>query len=111
MCARDGRVGGWWMLSHVCLFVIPLTVAHQAPLSVEFSRQEYLSGSPFLPPGDLPNPGIEPKSPSVRAGYLPSQPLGKPIPTLGQDKRSKLVIQSCPSSGINENDRKTGTSP
>ena len=48
------------MLSHVQLFVTPGTVARQAPLSTEFSRQEYLSGLPFLTPGDLPNPGIEP---------------------------------------------------
>ena len=45
-------------LSHVQLFVTPWTVAHQAPLSMEFSRQEYWSGLPFSPPGDLPNPGI-----------------------------------------------------
>ena len=38
---------------------IPWTVAHQAPLSLEFSRQEYWSGLPFPPPGDLPDPGIE----------------------------------------------------
>ena len=45
--------------SHVQLFVTPLTVAHQAPLSVGFSRQEYWSGLPFPSPGDLPDPGIE----------------------------------------------------
>ena len=47
--------------------VIPWTVAHQAPLSVEFSRQEYWSGLPFPSPGDLPNPGIKPGSPSLQA--------------------------------------------
>ena len=47
------------VLSHVQLFVTPWTVAHQAPLSLEFSRQEYWSGLPFPPPGDLPNPGTE----------------------------------------------------
>ena len=45
--------------SHVRLFAIPWTVAHQAPLSMGFSRQEYWSGLPFPPPGDLPDPGIE----------------------------------------------------
>ena len=45
-----------------CLFVTPRTISHQAPLSMGFSRQEYWSGLPFLPPGDLPNPGIEPAS-------------------------------------------------
>ena len=45
--------------SHVQLFATPWTVAHQAPLSMGFSRQEYWSGLPYPPPGDLPNPGIE----------------------------------------------------
>ena len=49
-------------LSRVRLFVTPWTVAHQAPPSMEFSRQEYLSGLPFPSPGDLPDPGIEPGS-------------------------------------------------
>ena len=48
--------------SHVWLFVTSWTVAHQAPLSMEFYRQEYWSGLPFLSPGDLPSPGIEPPS-------------------------------------------------
>ena len=51
-------------LSRVQLFVIPWTVAHQAPLSLEFSRQEYSSGLPFPSPGDLLGPGIEPVSPA-----------------------------------------------
>ena len=50
------------LLSHVQLFVTPWTVAHQAPLSLGFSRQEYWSGMPFPSPGYLPNPGIEPES-------------------------------------------------
>ena len=50
-----------------------MTVAHQAPLSMEFSRQEYWSGLPLPFPGDLPNPGIEPGSPALYAG-LPSEP-------------------------------------
>ena len=49
-------------LSRVRLFVTPWTVAHQAPLSMGFSRQEYWSGLPFPSPGDLPDPGIEPVS-------------------------------------------------
>ena len=54
------------MLSHsvVSDFASPWTVAHQAPLSMEFSRQEYWSELPFSPPGDLPDPGIEPTSPA-----------------------------------------------
>ena len=50
-------------LSRVQLFVTPWTVAYQAPLSMEFSRQEYWNGLPFPSPGDLPDPGIEPRSP------------------------------------------------
>ena len=50
------------MLSHVRLFATPSTVPHLAPLSMEFSRQEYWSGLPFATPGDLLNPGIEPVS-------------------------------------------------
>ena len=51
--------------------VTPQTVAHQGPLSVGFPRQEYWSGLPFPPPGDLPNPGVEPKSPASQADSLP----------------------------------------
>jgi len=49
-------------LGHVQLFVVPRTVARQVPLSMGLSRQEYWSGLPCLPLGDLPNPGIEPAS-------------------------------------------------
>ena len=49
-------------LSHIQLFVTPWTIAHQAPLSTGFSRQEYRSGLPFPPAGDLPNSGIKPVS-------------------------------------------------
>ena len=63
-------------LSHVRLFVTQWTVAHQAPPSMEFSRQEYWSELPFPSPGDLPNPGIEPGSPALQAGALPSEPPG-----------------------------------
>ena len=48
------------------------TVAHQAPLSIGFSRQEYWSGLPFPSPGDLPDPGIKPRSPALHADSLPS---------------------------------------
>ena len=64
--------------SHVRVFVTPWTVAHQAPLSMEFSRQEYWSGLPFPPPGDLPNPEIEFRSPALKADCLLSEPPGKP---------------------------------
>ena len=54
------------------------TVARQAPLSREFSRQGYWSGLPFPSPGDLPNPGIEPGFPALQADSLPFEPPGKP---------------------------------
>ena len=54
----------------------PWTVAHQAPPSMEFSRQEYWSGLPFPSPGDLPDPGIEPGSTALQADALPSEPPG-----------------------------------
>ena len=59
------------MLSRVQLFATPWTVAHQAPPSMEFSRQEYWSGLPFPSPGDLPNLGIEAESPTLQADALP----------------------------------------
>ena len=64
-------------LSSVGLFATPWTVAYQAPQSMEFSRQEYWSGLPFPSPRDLPDPGIEPGSPTLRADALPSEPPGK----------------------------------
>ena len=66
-------------LSRVQLFATPWTVALQAPLSMGFSRQEYWSGLPFPSPGDLPDPGIEPRSPALQADTLTSEPPGKPI--------------------------------
>ena len=60
-------------------FATTWTIAHQAPLSMKFSRQEYRSGFPFPSPGDLTDPGIEPWSPSLQADSLPSEPLGKPV--------------------------------
>ena len=53
-------------------------VAHQAPLYMGFSRQEYQNGLPFPSPGHLPNPGSEPGSPSLQANSLPCKPPGKP---------------------------------
>ena len=64
-------------LSHVRLFAPPWTVAYQAPPSMGFSRQEYWSGLPFPSLGDLPNPGIELRSPALSADALPSEPPGK----------------------------------
>ena len=66
-------------LGRVRLFVTPWTVAHQAPPSMGFSRQENWSGVPFPSPGGLPDPGIEPRSPASQAEALTSEPPGKPM--------------------------------
>ena len=78
------------MKGSVCVFVCactcpqlcptlcnPMDCSRQAPLSMEFSRQEYWSGLPFTSPGDLPDPWIEPGSPALQADSLPSEPPGK----------------------------------
>ena len=68
----------WVSLSHVLLFVTPWTIIHQAPVSLELSRQEHKIPSP----GVLPDPGIEPGSPALQADSLPSKPPGKPLKIL-----------------------------
>ena len=78
-------------LSCVRLFATPWTVAYQAPLSMGFSRQECWSGLPFPSPGDLPNPGIEPRSPALRADALPSEPPGKPMTNLDNILKSRDI--------------------
>ena len=66
------RVGG--LVTKLCLTLeTPWTVAHQAPLSMGFSRQESWSGFPFPSSVDLPNPGIEPRSPALQADSLPTE--------------------------------------
>ena len=65
-----------WLLSCVQPFVTPWTVAHQAPLSMGFSQQEYWSGVPFPPLGDFPDPGIKPSSPAQQVDSLPLCYLG-----------------------------------
>ena len=69
------------MLSHsvVSDSVTPWTVACQAPLSIGFSWQEYWSGLPFPPPGDLPDPGIKLRSPALAGRFFISEPPGKPV--------------------------------
>ena len=66
------------LYSCVRVFVTLWSVAQQAPLSMGFSRQEYWSGLPFPPPGDFPNPGMEPMSPALKADSLPAEPQGSP---------------------------------
>ena len=68
-----------YLLSHVQLFVTPWTVAHEAPLSMGFYRQEHWSGLPCPAPGDHPNPRIDLRSPTLQAdSFPPSEPPGKP---------------------------------
>ena len=71
--------GSCAVLSHwVVSDSLPWTVARQVPLSLGFSKQEYWSGLPCPPPGDLPKPGIEPRPPTLRADSLQSETPGKP---------------------------------
>ena len=67
-CLAGG--GGGLVAKSYPTLVTPWTVARQAPLSIGFSRQEYWSGLPFLSPGDLPDPGIKPRSLALRAESL-----------------------------------------
>ena len=70
--------GGGGLVAKSCLtLATPWAVAHQAPLSMGFSRQEYWSGLPFPSPGDLPDPGIQPRSPALQADSLPTELWGK----------------------------------
>ena len=79
--------------SHVWLCAIPQTVASQAPLSMEFSRQKQWSGMSFLPPEDLPDPGVEPRSSARQTDSLPSELPRKPPLT---PYVCVLVAQLCP---------------
>ena len=68
-----------YSLNHVHIFVTPWTIAWQAALSMEFCSQEYWSGLPLPSPSNLPNPGIKPRSPTLQADSLLTEPPGKPI--------------------------------
>ena len=78
-------------LGHIWLFATPWTVARQASLSMGFSRQEYWSGLPFPSPGDLPNPGIEARSPALQADSLPPEPQGRSLNNQVHFWKSRLV--------------------
>ena len=82
--------------SHVQLCVTPWTIACQSPLSMKFSRKEYWSGLPCPPPGDLPSPGIEPRSLALQADSLPSKPPGKPHMHTAAAAAAVKSLQSCP---------------
>ena len=76
LCVREG-VCVCVLVARSCLIVALWTVAHQVPLSMGFSRQEYWSGLPFPTPEDLPDTGIEPRSSAVQADSSLSEPRGK----------------------------------
>ena len=71
---------GGGLVTKLCpTLATPWTITHQAPLYIGFLRQESWSGLPFPSPGDLPEPGIEPRSPTLQVDSLPTEPPGKPI--------------------------------
>ena len=76
--------------SCVQLFATLWTVAHQAPMSMGFSRQEYWNGLPCPPPGDLSNPGTKPASPTLQVDSLPTEPPGKP-PSWGEQEPLSFI--------------------
>ena len=82
LCSSGGSIviafvfmSSYWVVSDS--FATPWIVAHQAPLSMGFSKQEYWTGLPFPTPGDLPNPGIKPVSPALQANFLSTEQSGK----------------------------------
>ena len=88
-------------LSRVWHFATPWTVAYHSPPSMGFSRQEYQSGLPFHPPGHLPNPRTEPRSPALQTDALPSGAIGKPwwegfpsVVSLPEESRWGGVVQT-----------------
>ena len=83
------------LVSKLCLtLATPWTIACQAPLSMGFSRQEYWNGLPFPSPGELPNLGMEPRSPALQADSLPAELQGKPRVMIGLSKLSTLLLSS-----------------
>ena len=82
------------LLSCVWLFVVPWTVAHQASLFMEFSRQEYWSGLPFPPPGNLPDPGIIPASPAFQVDSLPLSHWGRLFGPRGHEFLLNVYVQT-----------------
>ena len=81
-------------LSRAQLFVTPWTVAYQAPQSMRFSRQEYWSGLPFPSPGDLPDPGIKPRSPVLESDALTSEPPGKLTRSAGEGNSKPFALRT-----------------
>ena len=80
--------------------VTPWAVAHQAPLSMVFSRQEYWSGLPFPSPGDLPDPGIKPTSPALAGRFFTTEPAGKPLSQNATQQLRELLMYATSYKGV-----------
>jgi len=78
LCAFPSLCACMRSVTQLCPTLWDPTISHQAPLSMGFSRQEYWSGLPFPPPGNLPDPGIKPVSPALAGEFFTSEPPGKP---------------------------------
>ena len=74
------------------MFATSWTVAHQGPLSIGFPRQEYWSGLPFSPPGDLPDPGVETASPALVRRFFPTESPGKPVNFRDKEVNIHLIL-------------------
>ena len=88
------------VLSHIRLFATLWTEACQAPLSMGFSRQEYWSGLPCPPPGDLPNTGIKLVSPALAGGFLTTEPPEKPLSRIQKPDLLSLLPKQTNETGI-----------
>ena len=90
----ENLLPGLSLLSHSVLSdsATPWTLAHQAPLSMGFPRQEYCSGLLFPIPRDLPNPGIETQSPILADGYFTIEPPGKPLANVDYSSVQLCII-------------------
>ena len=95
-------------LSRVQLFATPWTVAYQASPSMGFSRQEYWSGLSFPSPGDLPDPGIKPGSPTLEADTLTSEPLKLKLQYFGPLMRRTDTLENTLMLGKIEDRRRRG---
>ena len=82
------------LLSHVQLFATPWTIAHQAPPSMKFSRQEYWSALPFPSPGDLPDPGIKPRSSALWADAFTICITREAVSMISTIKRNNYFTES-----------------
>ena len=76
-------------------FVTPWTEVLQAPLTMGFSRQEYWSGSPCAPPGDLPDPRIQTVSPEFAGGFFTTEPPEKPTASVTSEDKHHQASQRC----------------